>query len=271
MNDKTWINRIVSGFLIGLGLVIPGVSGGIIAMILGLYEPIIEVMAKPLTNWRKNVSLLGPLALGIGSCLLVFSRVLEYLFKYYPQPTLYFFFGLILGSFPVVIRLANKNGFRPRYILSLTVGLGMLLLIISIPKFGGLRNIFPKNIIGAVLEGSIVAFGLVIPGLSVSFLLLAFGLYEKLISAVAHFQIGTLAPLLLGFIPSIILSSKVIHWLFRHKHGHTSYVILGILVGSLILAFPGWPNNLLDFLLGSYLFFLGLKISNYFNQRTTNI
>lgn len=267
MNEKGWLHRFSSGFLIGLGIVVPGISGGLIAMILGVYEPIIEIMAKPWENWRTNLKLLIPIILGAVGCLFLFGRALEYLFKSYPLLTLYFFFGLIIGSLPVAIKTANREGFISSNIFSFILGLGTFFLVVGFLKIGGVGNVFPENIIGTMLEGALVAVGLVIPGLSASFLLIAFGLYEKILSALVHFQFSILIPLSMGFIPAMLLVSKGIHWLFKYKYGHTSYVILGILIGSLFLAFPGWPNDLLSTVLSFYLFYVGLKLSSMFSKR----
>lgn len=271
MTDKTsaFGYRIGSGFLIALGLVIPGVSGAIIAMILGLYEPLIAAIAKPFSNWRQNLQLIFPLSLGVFICLLLFSRVLEYLFGQHPLPTLYFFFGLVLGSLPAVIRLANQTGFRLSYIVSLALGSAVLLLVTSLPNvLHDAGNFISPNLTTQIIQGSLVGVGLVIPGLSASFLLIAFGYYEQIIGYVAQLNVMALAPLALGFVPAIILASQGIHWLFKKQHGHTSYAILGLLAGSLWVAFPGWPRTPGELLLCTLLFGAGLGVSSYFNSRT---
>ncbi len=262
--------RFASGFVIGLGLIIPGVSGAVLAMILGLYQPIIAAVAKPFTNWRENLKLLAPLALGAGVCLLLFSRVLEFLFAQYPLPTLYLFFGLVLGALPTMVALANTKGFRLSYIPSFCLGLALLFFITSLPsvvRAGGLAGGMLTNL----LLGAVVGVGLVVPGLSASFLLMAFGSYEALLGAVNQLDFSILIPLGLGVVPTVILVSRGITWLFNQAHGHTSYLVLGLLGGSLFVAFPGWPRTFLELVVAFSLFLVGLWISTRFSRRSREI
>lgn len=259
--------RLGSGFIISLGMVIPGVSGGVLAMVLGLYEPIIAAIAKPLEDWRQNLKLLVPLGLGAGISLLLLSRVLQYLFAQHPLPTLYFFFGLVSASLPNMIRLANGQGFRLSYLVSLCAGLVTLLMVTRLPLYFGEGTVLAPGLWSSALKGSVVGVGLVIPGLSVSFLLIAFGFYEELLGAVVQLDLQVLIPLALGFVPAIILMSNVMNWLFKWKHGHVSYMILGLMLGSLWAAFPGWPRTGFEFLLCLGLFGAGLWIASLFNRK----
>lgn len=264
------MTNFLGGFLIGLGLIIPGVSGAVLAMILGLYQPIVEAVAKPFTNFKENLKLLIPLGLGAGVCLLLFSRVLEFLFAQYPLPTLYLFFGLVLGALPTMARTANAKGFRLSYLPSFCLGLLILLFSTHLPSLlraGGLGS----GLVTYLFLGGITGIGLIVPGLSASFLLMAFGFYEELLRAINHFDLNILIPMALGLIPTVIFMSKAITWLFRQAHGHTSYVILGLLGGSLLLAFPGWPRTFLELVVCLLLFCAGLVISVQFIQRSSRI
>lgn len=262
--DQRFWYRLASGFVIGFGMVIPGVSGGVLAMVLGIYEPIIAAIAAPLKNWRDNIRLLMPLGIGTAVCLLLLANILEYLFIQHPLPTLYFFFGLVIASIPSMVRLANANGFRLSYLVSLIFGVLILLVATSLPRYAGEDATVASGFLSAVAKGSILGIGLVIPGLSASFLLIAFGFYEELLQAVVQLDWAVLIPVVLGFVPTLVLVSKVMHWLFNWKPGHISYAILGLTVGSLYVAFPGWPRSGLEFLLCLSLFVVGVWIATVF-------
>lgn len=273
MNDKgrgLWY-LLVGGFVIGLGLVVPGVSGAVLAMVLGLYEPIIAAIAKPALNWRENMKLLIPLGLGAGSSLLLLSRVLEFLFAQHPLPTLYFFFGLVLASLPSMLRLANSKGFRLSYLTSLVLGLAVLGLFIRLPHYFGQGLVLKPSFWALALKGSITGVGLVIPGLSASFLLMALGFYEKLLHAVNTLDFAVLVPVALGLVPSVFLVSKAMHWLFGWNHGHISHAIIGLMLGSLWLAFPGWPRTGREMIVCVLLFATGLALASLFQRKTTRL
>jgi putative membrane protein len=259
--------RLASGFVIGFGMVVPGVSGGVLAMVLGLYEPIIAAVAKPLTKWRENVKFLAPLGIGAAICLLFLARVLEYLFAQYPMATLYFFFGLVMASFPSMVKLAHGRGFRLSYLVSLVLGLLLLKIAVDLPKVVGDGVTLNQGVLRGVVQGSVLGVGLVIPGLSVSFLLIAFGFYEELLGAVVQVNLAILVPVVLGLVPALILVSKAISWLFQWKHGHVSYAILGLMLGSLWVSFPGWPRSTSEFFLCLGLFVSGVWIASLFLRK----
>lgn len=262
--EQSFWYRLASGFVIGFGMVIPGVSGGVLAMVLGLYEPIIAAIANPFDNWRRNLKFLLPLGVGAGVCLLSLARLLEYLFAQYPLPTLYLFFGLVIASIPSMVTLANGQGFRLSYLVSLAAGLGLLLIITGLPQLLGAGGPQRASLLYPVLMGGILGAGLVVPGLSASFLLIAFGYYEELLGALVQLDLTILVPAGLGVVIAIVLASKAIHWLFRWKYGHVSYAIIGLMLGSLYAAFPGWPRTLLEFAVCLALFVAGVRIASLF-------
>lgn len=259
--------RLGSGFIVGLAIVIPGVSGGILAMALGLYEPLIAAIAKPLQNLRDNIKLLVPLGLGAGSSLLLLSRVLEFLFSQHPLPTLYFFFGLVIAGFPTVVHIANSKGFRLSYTISLLLGFAMILAVTGLPVYISHSAPSTSSFLSSLLKGSVLGVGLVIPGFSSSLLLIAFGFYEELLAAVAGLNLGILVPVILGVIPAVVFASKLITWLFQWKHSQIYYAILGIMLGSFFVAFPGLPRTFLEIILCCGLFGCGVWIASLFNRK----
>lgn len=126
-----------SGFVLGLAMIVPGVSGGVLAMALGLYEPMVAAIAKPWENWRGHLKFFLPLGLGAGVCVLLFSRILEFFFAHYPRPTLYFFIGLVLAGLPAVYRAANAQGFGFSHGLSFAAAVLLPLAVSWLPRRKG--------------------------------------------------------------------------------------------------------------------------------------
>ena len=265
--EQSFWYRLASGFVIGFGMVIPGVSGGVLAMVLGLYEPIIAAIANPLQDWRRNLRFLAPLGIGAAVCLLFLARLLEYLFAQHPLPTLYLFFGLVIASLPSMVRLANEKGFRLSYLVSLAAGLSALLLITSLPRHLGEGGAAQAGLVYRALMGGVLGVGLVVPGLSASFLLIAFGYYEKLLKALVNVDLAVLVPVGLGLGLTVLFASKVIHWLFRWQYGYVSYAIVGLMLGSLYVAFPGLPRTLSEYLLCLVLFACGVGLASLFLRK----
>jgi len=263
--EKGFWYRLGSGFLLGLAMVVPGVSGGVLAMALGLYEPIVAAIAKPLENWREHLKLFVPLAVGAGACVLLTSRALQFFFTRYHLPTVYFFFGLVLAGLPAVLRLANAQGFGLSHALSLVGGMALLLVVGGLPAASGPRWA-SLGLLAYAVKGGLVGAALVIPGLSVSMLLLALGIYEELLGAVAQLNLGILLPAALGFVPGLILASKGMNFLFERRCGQIYYAILGLMLGSLGAAFPGFPRWGLEWALCLVLFACGVWIASLFNR-----
>lgn len=258
---RGYLRTLGSGVMIGFGLILPGVSGAVLAMGLGLYQPLIEAVAKPFSDWKNKLRLLLPLALGVGICLLLFSRLLEFLFVYYPLPTLYLFLGLVAGGLPAVVGWANRNGFRLSFVLSFCLGFGALLLLTVLPNLG-LRQVFERTgPLSFLLQGALAGAGLVVPGLSASFLLMAFGVYQGLLSAVVRLDFTILLPVLAGLLPAIVLMSRLVNELLKKTRGYALYGILGLVIGSLYQVFPGLPKTGLEMSFCFLLFASGFYIS----------
>ena len=112
-----FLSSFIKGMLIGIGAIAPGVSGGAIAVIFGIYERITDAIAGVFKNFRNNVIFFFPIALGGGVGVLAFSRIMDYLFLNYDVQVKYLFIGLMIGTLPAVFKQANRKGFRKISIL----------------------------------------------------------------------------------------------------------------------------------------------------------
>lgn len=145
--NEGFLYRLFAGLIIGLGMIIPGVSGGVIAIMLGLYHQVVAVIAHPLENFWHNVRFILPLAVGGIASVLLFSNVIEYLLINYPFFIMYLFIGLLLGSLPAVIDIANKKGFDQRYLVPFFITLILTLLPVIFEKNGVYPDLdFSQNI-----------------------------------------------------------------------------------------------------------------------------
>ncbi len=243
----------MSGFLKGLALgvaaIAPGISGGALAVIFGLYDKITYFIAHFTRNFKENVLYFLPVGIGGVVGVLVFSKIIEYLFHFYEVEVKYAFIGLMFGTIPFVVKEANKKGYKQRYLIPFIITLSITFLAAYFEN--NEVNIIMKSgtaPLSLIIYGIIIGFGTIIPGVSASIILMFIGAYEIVISAISNIQISMLFFLATGFVLSILLFSKIICMLFEKAYGITYYAILGLVLGSVISIFPGFAMTLDYFL-----------------------
>mgnify|MGYP000329918170 CR=1 FL=1 len=253
----------LQGLALSIGAIAPGVSGGSLAVIFGLYGRITEAIAHVFKNFKENLKFFFPIALGGGIGVLIFSNLITYLFANYSVEVKYLFIGLILGTFPSLFKQANIKGFKYTYLIPF-----IITLIVTI-FFAVLDNktidVAPNHnqgVLHLLIYGVIIGFGTIIPGISASFILMYIGAYEFVIGSIASLDLPILIPIGTGFVLSIILFAKLINLLFRKVYGYTNYAVLGFTIGSIIPIFPGFTIDLRHFI-GLMLFIIGILISSF--------
>lgn len=235
-----FLSYFIKGLLIGIGAVAPGVSGGTIAVIFGLYERITDAIANVFKSFKEDFMFFLPIGLGGGVGVLAFSNVMKYLFLHYDVQVKYLFIGLMVGTLPAVLKQANKKGFRRIYILPCIVALGVTLFSIYLDNRG--INVIPEanpSILSFVGYGAVIGIGTIVPGISASFVLMYLGAYQLLLEGLSSIDLSVLIPVGAGFGLSIIAFAKLVSFMFRRFYGYTYYTVLGFVIGSIIAIFPG--------------------------------
>jgi putative membrane protein len=237
----------LKGIAIGIANAIPGVSGGTIAVILRVYDVLIESLSF---HWKaivQNLPLLISLGLGLVFGIFGFSKLLDdVLFANYSQVTYFGFIGLILGSIPLMLTISNiqRKDYK-RSILPFLFGF-ILLLAISfwVPTTNHVVTTDLSFSLFVALLGScaIAAIAMIIPGISGSFVLLALGQYETVIQAVSDMNIRMLLPVAIGIVVGLLFGARMIHYFLTHHRTPTYAVILGLLIASIIVLWPGFPD-----------------------------
>lgn len=266
------------GIIIGISNVIPGVSGGTMAVSMGIYEKLVDSIGNFFRNFKKtfveNMKFLLPIALGAGIAIILFSKLITFLLADYTMQTQFAFIGLILGSLPFILKKSNEKGFKISYIIPgiLTFSIGITLAIFELMGITGQPiayfNIDFVTIILLFVYGFISAASMVIPGISGSFILLLMGAYTAIMTAISTLNILVLIPFAIGVAVGIIACSKLISWLLNHFYGYTYYAIIGFVVGSLPAIFPGFSFDIAG-LISIIIFILGF-IASFFISKYTN-
>lgn len=232
----------LKGSLIGAANTIPGVSGGTIAVITRLYDGLIEsVGAFFKTGWKKNLSFLLPIVLGVVVGIALFARVVDFFLASYPVETAFFFMGLILGSVPALFKITVQERFHPVYVVPFLLAFGLLVAMALVgrpPASEPITIVTVQSGIRIFLTGVISSATMIIPGVSGSFVMLLIGMYSTFIAAINDLNLPVLALLVPGFILGIVLVSKVIRALLHRFHSVTYWAIIGLVLGSILAIWP---------------------------------
>lgn len=257
--------RVFKGMLLGVAAIAPGVSGGALAVIFGLYDKMTFFIANFTYKFKENVKFFIPIGIGGVLGVLLFSRIIDLLFNNYEIEVKYAFIGLMLGTIPSVIKEANKKGFRQKYLIPFTLTLVFTVILTYLEKNAiTINNLSDPTIPNIIIYGIIIGFGTIIPGISASIILMYIGAYEFVISAISNLYIVYIFYICVGFVVSVLLFSKLISMLFKRYFGTTYYAILGLVCGSIIAIFPGFsltPYYLYNSLLLVLCFYMSYKIS----------
>lgn len=239
------LKHVIKGIIIGIATLVPGVSGGTMAIILGVYDDMIHAVGSFFKNIKKNIVFLGTLGVGGVIGIALFSRVIEYGLEHFKYPIVYLFLGIIIGGIPVLYKRATTGKKKMSDYIYFIVGLllivGMSLYNVTIVNLASSTGIW--NFIFLIVAGIIIAVALILPGISTSFMLLALGLYDITLKAINTVDIPFLLPIVIGAALGVIGTTKVLENLLNNKPRQTYMLILGFVVGSIIEVFPGIPTS----------------------------
>ncbi len=269
------LSRFFRSILIGWANVIPGVSGGTMAVVVGLYEEAMGAIGHigQRSKLRQNLSILAPIVLGVLTGIALFSRLILWLLQNYPTPTGLFFWGLVASGLPLLVGLflKAKPGFSGWLAAALALAVMLVFTLVSPPDKNSLAVISQRDfltLLGFFVAGFIATAAMVIPGISGSFLLLMLGLYTTVFGAIPALDFSVIIPFFVGAILGILATARGIDELLNRRPAIAYGIILGLVVGSLFplglqafqennlqisqlsLEFWFWPVNALGILLG---------------------
>lgn len=283
-----YIRLFIVGGVMGIANIIPGVSGGTMAVVFGIYEELMDALSNFISDKNKRffyIVFLAVLFAGALFSILAFSKALGWAFDNYELMTVYFFMGLILGSIPIVIK--THGDMRITFYRTISGLLGVVLVVIlAIYQEGSSTQagIFDYtqysvwNYIYFVFCGMIAASAMIIPGLSGSFILLLLGVYRTVLDSISgitdlilnrgfsdevEVRIYIIGSLGIGVIIGIVGFARIMSWALKHYPAVTMYFILGLLIGSIYQIYPGFSLDING--LGSIITFtIGIVLSLYF-------
>ena len=239
----------VKGFFMGAANVVPGVSGGTIALITGIYGKLIDALnalmtPKPyklllscrLKEFWKSIDGEFLLSLAVGVVVSIFSlaKLMEYVLAHYPVQTWAFFFGLIVASAWLMLR--DIKGWKIKDVVFALCGVAIGLAICTLSPTETSDSLWFIAICGAIAICTMI-----LPGVSGSFILVIFGKYDYIMSAISSMDIPVLAAFAIGCAGGILAFAKALHWLLARYERQTMLILLGFVIGSLVKVWP-WNN-----------------------------
>ena len=272
MNNFKWTN-ILKGFGMGTSDLIPGVSGGTIALLLGIYDDFISSVSGLFSKrFWPSFKFLLPILLGMGLAIALLSNLFNYLLSYHEIPTMFFFTGLIIGIIPYLLKTSNfKQTFKTKHYLMILIGI-IILVIITLLNNGDKHSgetltLSLGLIIKYFIAGMFASSAMLLPGISGSFMLLVFGAYGTVMFSISELvKLNfTALPILiivgLGILTGFMLSSRMIQYFLHHHTTMTFALIIGFVIGSIYAVFPGFPENGLVWIISFLTIIIGFIVS----------
>ena len=286
---------LIKGAIVGTGAILPGISGGVLLVAFGIYEPMMEILAHPIKAIPKYYKMFIPFIIGWLSGFVLLARVVELLFAKSSVVALMLFSGLILGTIPKMISKSEESSKVKEAALSASGSLyspgktfpdcsskekrggiknffgNWSPLIISLSFFYLLFNILSQDgalSVSASLPwflfcGLIWGLSLVVPGLSSSSILIYMGLYEPMTSGIAAFDLSVILPLLTGLAITVALTAHFVNRLFKEHYATVSKIIIGIMLASTLMIIPTEFGSVASAALSIVCFILGFGISRF--------
>ncbi len=266
--SNNFLNLFIKGIFLGIANIIPGVSGGTIAVVLRIFDQLIDAVNNFLKNPKKHILFLTPLILGAGSGILLFSKVLELALEKQSMPTSMFFVGLVVGSIPLIYGQAKKKEVTPPCYVAMLMSFVIVssMAILSEPSTTSVSEIVitPIFLLQVFISCIIASSAMIIPGISGSFVMILLGIYNIILVSISglvdalvnglemamngEFIEGILSIVKsnsfliilvggIGIVVGVILVSRLIELLLEKAFSLTYFTILGLIIGSVFSIF----------------------------------
>lgn len=242
-----WVFRFVKGIFIGSGFILPGVSGGALAAVFGIYERIISFLSNIFKDFKANVLFFIPVGLGMFAGVFLFSFVVSYMLGNAETYTLWFFIGCIVGMLPALFKQSAKKGRKPwhLWLVALVCAASFFALNAFKPAGSEEASLAAASASGAqygpltwLMAGGIIGLGVIVPGLSPSNLLVYMNLYKPMTDGIKGLDFIVILPLAVGALASVILLSKLMKFIFNRAYAVLYHCILGFVFASTLIIVP---------------------------------
>jgi len=238
----------IQGFIVGIGAILPGVSGGTLCYAFGIYDPVLDVLSDPIKGLKKHWKMMIFVILGGGLGFVGFAGITNWLLNLNEAVVLCVFVGLIAGTLPDIWKDAGKKGRGSGSYIALAISFVAIAVVFYVFKSVWHLTIAP-NLAGWLICGLLWGLSFIIPGFSSSTLLLFFGIYEKMSEGISTLDFGVIIPLGLAMLATLLLFSRLMKLIFDKFYSIVSHCVLGFVVATTLMILPSfvteWYNILI--------------------------
>ncbi len=231
-----FVLSVLQGMLIGLGAVLPGISGGVLCVVFGVYKPIMELLSNPFKTWRKHLLNLLPIIIGVVLGFLGIAKLLGFLLDKYPNPSVCLFVGLIVGLLPSLFREAGEKGRTKGSFVAM--GIAFVFIMALLLGYAQMELTITPNFAWFLFCGFCIALSIIAPGMSFSTLTMPLGLYQPLVDGIGNVQMDVLIPCGIGAVLTVILFAKAVNYLFDRHHSVAFHAIIGVVIAATLMIVP---------------------------------
>lgn len=225
---------IAQGFIIGIGAILPGVSGGTLCYVFGIYDQVLEILTDPIKGIKKYWFMLIFVGLGGGIGFVGFAGIAESLLKWNTPVVLCVFIGLIIGTIPELWRDSGKKGRNGYSILAFCVSYVAITALFYLCEHVWSISI-PENVLGYAICGVVWGLSFIIPGFSSSTLLLFFGIYAPMSAGIKTLDFAVIIPLGIAMLATLLLLSRTMKAAFERIHSIASHSVMGFVLATTVM------------------------------------
>lgn len=238
--------KMIQGALIGAGAVLPGVSGGVLAVLFGVYKPLMRFFAHPFKEWKNCLMQLWPILVGVVIGYIGIAKLLAEVLVRYESQALALFVGMTIGIMPSLFREAGEKGRDRNSWISMAVVFALALTLLIVCRV--MQITIVPNFLWNMFGGFALVLSMIAPGMSSSVLLLplmaknaagdTFTFYEHITGAIGNLDFAVLLPIGIGALLTLVLLTKAINWLLDNHYAVTFHGIIGIVIAATIFTVP---------------------------------
>lgn len=255
----------LKGVIIGAGCILPGISSGVLCVIFGMYEKLLDSILNLFKETRENLKFLLPITLGVVLGIILFGKVLQFVLYKYPLQTKSIFIGLILGGVILLFKDINKKEkFKIKRLFYICISLIVGIILVFLENRTVNNFIQNTNYIYLILSGFLMSIGIVVPGVSSTIILMLLGTYSLYLNSVSNFYLPVLIPIGIGVILGSLIFMKIIKYLLDNYYIQTMYLIIGFTLGSVFVLFPEIQTTI-DIFISFFCVIFGYYIINSLN------
>lgn len=261
---------VIQGFIVGIGAILPGVSGGSLCYVFGIYDQILDVLSSPVKGLKKHWKMLIFVIIGGGLGFVGFAGITNWLLNLNESVVLCVFVGLIIGTLPDIWKDAGKEGRSKFSFIGLGVSFVAIIALFFVFEHVWRLTIQP-NTVGWLICGVLWGLSFIVPGFSSSTLLLFFGIYERMSAGISTLDFSVLIPLGCAMLATLLLFSKLMKLVFDKFYSVVSHCVLGFVVATTLMIVPSFAVEWYNILIYIFCIVCGAVASFFFSKACNKI